>query len=50
MQKINKFFERHNLRPFMTIYLALVHLYALVGMVYVGLHTETILKVDILLL
>lgn len=50
MQQLKDFFARHNLRPFMTVYLALVHLYALFGMVYLGLHTETILKVFLALL
>lgn len=38
MEHFNSFFARHNLRPFMTIYLAVVHCLALVGMAYSLLH------------
>lgn len=45
MQQVQAFFEKHNLRPFLTVYLSLVHLYAAVGMVYAVLHPESLLKV-----
>lgn len=38
MQQFQAFFQKYNLRPFLTVYLSLVHLYALAGMVYAALH------------
>lgn len=49
MQQLSRFFKEHNLKPFMTIYLAVVHLYALIGLVYALFHPETLLKVKCLL-
>lgn len=45
MHQLADFFNKHNLRPFMVVYLALVHIYAVIGMTYSLFHPETIIKV-----
>lgn len=49
MHQLSHFFKEHNLKPFMTVYLAVVHLYALIGFIYSVFHPETLLKVKCLL-
>jgi hypothetical protein len=45
MHQLTDFFRKHNLRPFMVGYLAVVHLLAVIGMVYNAVHPHTLLKV-----
>lgn len=45
MHQIVDFFDRHNLRPFMVSYLTLVHVLAVVGMIYSVFHPQTFIKV-----
>lgn len=37
--------QKYNLRPYMTLYIAIVHIMAIVGMIYSLLHPHTIFRV-----
>ena len=45
LQFVNKFYEKHNLRPFMTTWLAYVHGLALIALVYSFVNYSAFLKV-----